>query len=176
MSAARTWKCPQCGLSLEIGYDWLAEHGGPVCEHCDCDMDLQPAGADNEKLAAELLEIGSELLEWANTMGGWEAKCWARLRTAMKTAAAAHEQADGSPETAPSEEQIERLVDKADAAGLEPEDLDEIVHEFAASIAADVNNGGLDGQVRYLVDGMGVQQTERQLDDLIESQPREEGE
>ena len=76
----------------------------------------------------------------------------------------------------PSEEQIERLVDKADAAGLEPEDLDEIVHEFAASIAADVNNGGLDDQVRYLVDGMGVQQTERQLDDLIESQPREEGE
>ena len=107
MSATRTWKCPQCGVSLEIGYDWLAERGGPVCEHCDCDMDLQPAGADNGKLAAELLEIGSELLEWANTMGGWEAKCWTRLRTAMKTAAAAHEQADGSPETAPSEEQIE---------------------------------------------------------------------
>ena len=83
MSAARTWKCPQCGLSLEIGYDWLAEHGGPVCEHCDCDMDLQPAGADNENLAAELLEIGKELLEWADTMGGWEAKCWTRLRTAM---------------------------------------------------------------------------------------------
>ena len=85
----------------------------------------------------------------------------------------AHKQADGSPETAPSEEQIERLVDKADAAGLEPEDLDEIVHEFAASIAADVNNGGLEDQIRYLVDGMGVQHTERQLDDLIESQPRE---
>ena len=58
MSATRTWKCPQCGFSLEIGYDWLAEHGGPVCEHCDCDMDLQPADTDNERLAAELLEIG----------------------------------------------------------------------------------------------------------------------
>ena len=89
MSAARTWKCPQCGLSLEIGYDWLAEHGGPVCEHCDCDMDLQPAGADNEKLTAELLEIGKELLDWADTMGGWEAKCWTRLRTAMNKAAGA---------------------------------------------------------------------------------------
>jgi len=175
MSATRTWKCPQCGASLEISYDWLAEHGGPVCEHCDCGMDLQPA-ADNGDLAAELLEIGKELLEWADTMGGWEAKCWTRLRTAMRKAAVAHKQADGSPETAPSEEQIGRLVDKADAAGLEPEDLDEIVHEFAASIAADVNNGGLDEQIRYLVDGMGVQQTERQLDDLIEGQPREEGE
>jgi hypothetical protein len=173
MSATRTWKCPQCGFSLEIGYDWLAEHGGPVCEHCDCDMDLQPAGADSEKLAAELLEIGKELLEWANTMGGWEAKCWTRLRTTINNAATMHKQADGSPETAASQEEIDRLVDKADAAGLEPEDLDEIVHEFAASIAADVNNGGLDDQIRYLVDGMGVQQTEQQLDELIEGQPRE---
>ena len=173
MSTARTWKCPQCGLSLEIGYDWLAEHGGPVCEQCDCDMDLQPAGTDNEKLTAELLEIGKELLDWANTMGGWEAKCWTRLRTAMSKAPMAQEQVQGSPETAPSEEQIERLVDKTEAAGLEPEDLDEIVHEFAASIAADVNNGGLEDQIRYLVDGMGVQHTEQQLDELIEGQPRE---
>jgi len=78
--------------------------------------------------------------------------------------------------TATSEEQMARLLEKADAAGLEPEDLDEIVHEFAASIAADVNNGGLDDQIRYLIDGMGVQQTERQLDELIERQPREEEE
>jgi len=152
MSTARTWKCPQCGFSLEVSYDWLAEHGGPVCEHCDCDMDLRPVDTHNEKLAAELLEIGRELLD---------------------KPAKAHEQADGPPIAAASEQQIERLVDKADAAGLEPEDLDEIVHDLAASIAADVNNGGLDEQIRYLVDGMGVQQTERQLDDLIEDQPRE---
>jgi len=174
MSATRTWKCPQCGASLEISYDWLAEHGGPVCEHCDCDMDLQPAAANNEKLAAELLEIGKELLEWADTMGGWEAKCWTRLRTVLSKAPAVRE--SEVPEAAASDDQIDRLVDKTEAAGLEPEDLDEIVHEVAASIAADVNNGGLDDQIRYLVDGMGVQQTERQLDDLIESQPREEGE
>ena len=77
------------------------------------------------------------------------------------------------PEATVSDDQIERLVDKADAAGLEPEDLDEMVHEFAASIAADVNNGGVEDQIRYLVDGMGVQQTEQQLDELIEGQPRE---
>jgi len=173
MSTARTWKCPQCGFSLEIDYDWLAEHGGPVCEHCDCDMDLQPA-TDNGNLAAELLEIGKELLDWAETTGGWEAKCWTHLRTAISKARAAREQE--VPEAVASGDQIERLVDKAEAAGLVPEDLDELVHELAASVAADVNNGGLDDQIRYLVDGMGVQQTERQLDDLIESQPREEGE
>ena len=42
---------------------------------------------------------------------------------------------------------VERLANKADAAGLAAEDLDETVHEFAASIAADVNNGGLEDQI-----------------------------
>jgi hypothetical protein len=37
----RTWKCPDCGKTVEISYDRLAEHGTPVCE-CDCDMELQP--------------------------------------------------------------------------------------------------------------------------------------
>ena len=98
-------------------------------------------------------------------MGGWEAKCWTSLRIAHAESRCAHgSKADELPETAASEKQIERLVDKTDAAGLKPEDLDEIVHEFAASIAADVNNGGLEEQIRYLVEGMGAQHTERQIE------------
>ena len=42
MSDTRTWKCPECERSEEIGYDWLAEHGAPICQQCDCDMALQP--------------------------------------------------------------------------------------------------------------------------------------
>jgi hypothetical protein len=38
----RTWKCHDCGHTEEISYDWLAEHGGPVCEKCDCDLELEP--------------------------------------------------------------------------------------------------------------------------------------
>jgi len=105
-------------------------------------------------------------------MGGWEAKCWTKLRAAMKKVPVAEKQAEELPKTA--EEQIERLVDKADAAGLESEHLDEIVHEFAASVAADVNNGGLEDQIRYLVDGIGVQHTERQIDELIAQRQEEE--
>jgi len=112
----RTWKCPTCGHCEEISYDWLAEHGGPVCKHCDCDMALQP-----------------------------------------------------EPE-APVV--VQRLVDKAEAAGLQAEDLDEAVHELADSFAADANNGGLEEQIRYLVGGLGAQHTERLLDELIENQPR----
>ena len=102
-------------MTTEISYDWLAEHGGPVCEQCDCDMELQPEAAADDRAAV-----------------------------------------------------VERLANKADAAGLAAEDLDEVVHELAASVAADVNNGGLEEQIAYLVDGLGAQHTERQIDELIE--------
>jgi len=114
MNTTRTWKCPDCGKTTEISYDWLAEYGGPVCEKCDCDMELHP------EVAADRAAV------------------------------------------------VDRLTNKADAAGLQPEDFEETVHEFAASIAADVNNGGIVEQIAYLVDGLGVQHTERQLDQLIE--------
>ena len=61
---------------------------------------------------------------------------------------------------------IDALLAKAEAAGLEAEDLDEVVHELAASIAADVNNSGIDGQIGYLVAQMGVQSATKQLDRL----------
>jgi hypothetical protein len=73
------------------------------------------------------------------------------------------------PDPVISDQQIQRLVDKADAAGLEPEDLDETVHELAASIATDANNGGLENQIRYMVAEMGAQHTDRQIEDLIEA-------
>jgi hypothetical protein len=70
---------------------------------------------------------------------------------------------------------VERLADKAETAGLQPEDLDEMVHELASSIASDTNNGGVDEQIKYLAKEMGAQQTERQIDELIEErQAREE--
>ena len=71
---------------------------------------------------------------------------------------------------------VERLADKAESAGLKPEDLDETVHELASSIAADINNGGLEEQVRYLVKETGAQQTERQIDELIEERQRQKEE
>ena len=114
MNTSRIWKCPDCGTTVEVSYDWLAEHGGPICGKCDCDMELQPEAADDGRSA-----------------------------------------------------DVERLTNKADAAGLQPEDLDNLVHDLAASVAADVNNSGLEGQLQYLVDGIGAQHTERQLDELI---------
>lgn len=62
------------------------------------------------------------------------------------------------------QEAIDALLAKAETAGLKPEDLDEIVHELASSIAADINNSGMEGQIEYMIDQMGVQETTKQLD------------
>jgi hypothetical protein len=123
MNTTRAWKCPDCGKTTDISYDWLAEHGGPVCEKCDCDMELQ-----SEATAEDCAAL------------------------------------------------VERLANRADTAGLVAEDFDDLVHELAASVAADVNNSGLENQLRYLVDGIGSQHTERQLDELIEKRQREQKE
>jgi hypothetical protein len=37
---SRIAECPECGHAEVIGQDWLADHGAPVCNHCDCDMQL----------------------------------------------------------------------------------------------------------------------------------------
>jgi len=123
MNTDRTWKCPDCGKTTEISYDWLVEHGGPVCEKCDCDMAVQPEATADDCAAV-----------------------------------------------------VDRLTNKADAAGLAAEDLDDLVHELAASIASDTNNSGLEDQIRYLVDGLGTQHTERQLDQLIEERQQNQEE
>ena len=146
----RTWKCRECGATTEIGYDWLAEHGGPICEKCDCDMELQP----NDKPQPDWLKIGEALLNWSDFMGGWDAKCWDDLRVALNRTK--------------KNELVDMLVDKADAAGLVPEDFDDIIHDLAAGVVADVNNGGLDAQVQYLVEGLGAENAEKELDQLIE--------
>ena len=64
--------------------------------------------------------------------------------------------------------EIDRLVEKADAADLKPEALDELVHDLAASIASGINNSGVEDQIRYLAKEMGLKSTEKQLDQIIE--------
>jgi hypothetical protein len=65
---------------------------------------------------------------------------------------------------------LEQLVAKAEAAGLKAEDFDETVHELASGIAADINNGGLEDQLRYLTDEWGGEAAAREIDRLAEEQ------
>jgi hypothetical protein len=70
---------------------------------------------------------------------------------------------------------VKQLTDRAEAAGLQPEDLDELVHDLASGVASGVNNGGLDEQVGYLVEKLGVQGAEQQIGELIEEHKERQG-
>jgi hypothetical protein len=48
-----------------------------------------------------------------------------------------------------------RLIRKAEEHGITPEQLDEAVHDAAASAASSVNNGGVAAQITYLVEQCG---------------------
>ena len=39
-SYCRTWKCPDCGRTIEHSYEALAEVGTPICTDCDTEMEL----------------------------------------------------------------------------------------------------------------------------------------
>lgn len=51
---SRMWKCPNCGETTEVSYDWLAENGGPICGKCDCDMELQSESPNDESASNEV--------------------------------------------------------------------------------------------------------------------------
>lgn len=59
-----------------------------------------------------------------------------------------------------------RLIRKAEDLKIEPEQLDEAVHEAAAAAVAAINNAGIEDQVTYLIEQFGVEETEKILDGL----------
>jgi hypothetical protein len=74
-----------------------------------------------------------------------------------------------------SDESISALVAHATRLGIEPEDLDDLVHDLADQPASHINNRGLDAQIPYLVAGMGVAQARAYLDGLRPAAPEAAG-
>lgn len=92
--------------------------------------------------------------------------CDEAVRQAMGTEARQIERSSTAADAAGGQRPLEQLLAKAEAAGLRAEDFDETVHELAASIAADVNNEGLEGQLRYLIGEWGGQAAAQHVDRL----------
>lgn len=60
---------------------------------------------------------------------------------------------------------IKEIKKKLIKLGYESAFLDDIVHDEMASMAADINNGGIEDQVRFLVEERGY--TEEGIMDLL---------
>ncbi|MCP1540111.1 hypothetical protein [Methylorubrum extorquens] len=62
-------------------------------------------------------------------------------------------------------ESMKELVALAHRHNLKPEDLDDSVHDAASSYASTINNAGLEGQIAFLVEQWGVEETRKFLAD-----------
>ena len=60
----------------------------------------------------------------------------------------------------------EELAAWAAGLGLEAEGLDDLVHDAYSKQASEVNNGGLDSQVRFLIESYGTSHARSLLSDL----------
>jgi hypothetical protein len=61
---------------------------------------------------------------------------------------------------------IGRLVAQVAAAGLDPAEIDELVHDAKSAEAAAINNGGADDQMAYLVATLGPSEAQQRIDGL----------
>lgn len=63
---------------------------------------------------------------------------------------------------------IARLVRKAEDLNVHAEDLDDVVHDTADSLAASIDNSGLDDQIAWLVDQLGIGDVETYITTIAE--------
>jgi len=66
------------------------------------------------------------------------------------------------------QEDIARLVRKAEDLGVRPEDLDGVVHDTADSLAASIDNSGPHGQIAWLVEQLGIGDVETYITNIAE--------
>jgi hypothetical protein len=59
------------------------------------------------------------------------------------------------------------LVAKLEAAGVESESLDDLIHDAFAEDAASVNNGGLHAQVEELIQRYGIEGAKIHVGEIV---------
>jgi hypothetical protein len=151
------WKCPSCSN--------VVEQGCLTCGRCCSPMQLQQ---DAETWKCPQCGHAQELSQqWLAEHG---------LPVCPKCDIDMELQPEAKQDADQQQPEVDRLVEKCDAAGLKSEDLDDLVHELASNIASDTNNGGVEEQIRYLLKEIGAQAVEKQLDEIIEGRadPEEE--
>jgi hypothetical protein len=87
----------------------------------------------------------------------------------MKTYTCSHCGLAHQPRHPEHDAAVKRLMAEAETAGLAAEDLDELIHDLASGIAADVNNSGLPDQIGYLVAELGPADAALQFKQWIKS-------
>jgi hypothetical protein len=65
------------------------------------------------------------------------------------------------------ERELDELTLWAQQCGLEDLDVDELIHDLLSRQASDINNGGLESQIRYLIESCGAGHAREMLQDCL---------
>jgi hypothetical protein len=140
-------------------------HSGTVCKACGEGLDAYES-FDNPSAALDSHDVTAVpklLAACQAVVANWE---HGDLAHAARMCAEAVEATKHPTMKDAQEGTVSDLLSKAKAADLVAEDLDEAVHDMASSIASNVNNSGIDGQLAFLLDNMGYDGTSTRLDEL----------
>jgi hypothetical protein len=74
-----------------------------------------------------------------------------------------------------SARELDELLTQARQFGTRSSDLDEIVHEVVSWRATEINNGGLEAQLRYLTEAIGLAQARILLQGATEENEEQTG-
>jgi hypothetical protein len=65
-----------------------------------------------------------------------------------------------------------RMVALAEELNVDPRGLDDVVHDLVSNTASEINNGGLEAQIAYLLDEVGEAETAQAIRRAVESGQR----
>ena len=75
--------------------------------------------------------------------------------------------------------ETDQMIKLAKAIGIKPEDLDSLVHDIMSTKASNINNDGLESQVRFLMTEIGGESLWKEVQDIarhngVKIEPAEE--
>lgn len=121
---------------------------GAVCDAVYPYVEVTLVGSLNEKMLAAL-KAWEAFAEEAKIVPPWEnaGDKWAQM---MQKPVRLTKEALGAPSTTPAEEIPAEIQAVINSGALCDDALDELVHDCVSEIASDINNEGIDSQIRYL--------------------------
>ena len=61
---------------------------------------------------------------------------------------------------------VDAIIQLAEAKHIEPSQLDEVVHDTASGLASEANNGGIEGQIRFLCEHVPTTEVAQMIENI----------
>ena len=164
---------PDDAENVGFGYEFSGDDkdedwGRYVWLHADEWGDVERVAHLVQKFLKEFRPEGCWSLTWATTcskprvgeFGGGAVFVTATEITWQNS----YEFIEGQEQAFKLRQDVANLARRAEQSGIKPEDLDELLHDAASSMASTMNNAGVDEQIEWLVGQSGLRAVKTHID------------